>query len=581
MKSSFRFRPFSEKQLEILRWWLPKSRYCDYDGIIADGAIRSGKTLSMSISFVMWAMTTFDGQQFGLCGKSIGSLRRNVINGLAGILPSLGYAVQDKRSENCLIVTRGARENRFYLFGGRDESSQALIQGITLAGIMLDEVVLMPESFVNQATSRCSVEGAKLWFNCNPAGRRHFFKMNWINLYRKKRLLYLHFTMDDNLSLSDKTKERYRNMYFGMFYRRYILGQWVSAEGVIYDMWTDENLFGDEELKRMTDEETECKKLGDMRHYVAMDYGTANPMVFLDAYDDGETFWIVREYYWDGRARQRQKTDRQYGDDFESFIAGDRRAEVILDPSANSFRTELRSRGYHVREADNAVMDGIRVMSTMIYRRRLRVHRTNCPNFLKEIEGYIWDEKAMLRGEEQPVKVSDHCLTGDTEVNTLPGKRTIRSLVGKIGFVWCYDEKRGRKRPGFFFGARLARRNAPILEVETQDGRKLRLTGDHRVLTTDGWKRADELRAGDGIIDIEPAKYAGRHSFATDICRQEPVQGAAVIKAVRRAGNEDVYDLSVLKWHNFSVCGGLIVHNCMDACRYLLKTTVGRWRLTQ
>lgn len=150
-KESFHFCTFSNKQMQILRWWREKSPYHDYDGIIADGAIRSGKTLSMSLSFVMWAMDSFDAQQFGLCGKSIGSLRRNVINGLVKILPILGYRVQDKRSENCLVITWQGKLNHFYMFGGKDESSQDIIQGITLAGILLDEVVLMPESFVNQS----------------------------------------------------------------------------------------------------------------------------------------------------------------------------------------------------------------------------------------------------------------------------------------------------------------------------------------------------------------------------------------------------------------------------------------------
>lgn len=269
-KESFHFCTFSNKQMQILRWWREKSPYHDYDGIIADGAIRSGKTLSMSLSFVMWAMDSFDAQQFGLCGKSIGSLRRNVINGLVKILPILGYRVQDKRSENCLVITWQGKLNHFYMFGGKDESSQDIIQGITLAGILLDEVVLMPESFVNQATSRCSVEGAKLWFNCNPSSRMHFFKLNWINQYKNKRLLYLHFTMDDNLSLSEKTKERYRNMYVGTFYRRYILGEWVSADGLIYDMWSDENRYDDNDAKwiEVYREKWRCKR------YIACDYGT-------------------------------------------------------------------------------------------------------------------------------------------------------------------------------------------------------------------------------------------------------------------------------------------------------------------
>ena len=253
-KSVFKFKPFSNKQLRILSWWMPGSPACEMDGIIADGAIRSGKTLSMSLSYVMWAMDTFDQQNFGMCGKTIGSFRRNVLFWLKLMLKSRGYKVADHRADNLVVVTKGNVENYFYIFGGKDERSQDLIQGITLAGCFFDEVALMPESFVNQATGRCSVEGSKFWFNCNPDGPFHWFKVNWIDKsvgyltqeqiskakednIELKNILYLHFTMDDNLSLSEKIKARYRSMYTGVFHQRYILGLWCVAEGIIYDMF--------------------------------------------------------------------------------------------------------------------------------------------------------------------------------------------------------------------------------------------------------------------------------------------------------------------------------------------------------
>ena len=169
----FKFQPFSKKQRKILNWWCPQSPVKDMDGIIADGAIRSGKTVSMSLSFVMWAMSSFQNQNFAMCGKTIGSFRRNVLTGLKLMLKSRGYSVVDHRADNLVVVSRGGIENNFYIFGGKDESSQDLIQGITLAGVFFDEVALMPESFVNQATGRCSVDGSKFWFNCNPAQARH------------------------------------------------------------------------------------------------------------------------------------------------------------------------------------------------------------------------------------------------------------------------------------------------------------------------------------------------------------------------------------------------------------------------
>ncbi|MFV0412946.1 MAG: PBSX family phage terminase large subunit [Oscillospiraceae bacterium] len=234
-----KFKPFSEKQKKVLSWWCETSPVKDYNGIIADGSIRSGKTLSMSLGFVFWAMETFDGQNLALCGKTIGALRRNVIFWLKLMLRSRGYTVQDRRTDNLLIIRRNGKTNYFYLFGGKDERSQDLIQGITLAGAFFDEVAIMPESFVNQATGRCSVEGSKYWFNCNPQGPQHWFYKKWIKACRKRGLLYLHFTMDDNLSLSQAIKERYMVQYVGVFFQRYILGLWVVAEGAIYRYFTE------------------------------------------------------------------------------------------------------------------------------------------------------------------------------------------------------------------------------------------------------------------------------------------------------------------------------------------------------
>lgn len=240
IKAVFRFRPFSKKQRKVLNWWCRSSPVRDHNGIIADGAIRSGKSVAMSLSFVIWAMSEFEACNFAMCGKTIGSFRRNVLFWLKLMLRSRGYSVSEQRTENLVVVRRGNLENYFYVFGGKDERSQDLIQGITLAGVFFDEVALMPESFVNQATGRCSVDGSKFWFNCNPGSPAHWFKTGWIDKRQDKRLLYLHFTMDDNLSLSEAVRERYRGMYTGVFFKRYILGEWKSADGVIYRQFADD-----------------------------------------------------------------------------------------------------------------------------------------------------------------------------------------------------------------------------------------------------------------------------------------------------------------------------------------------------
>ena len=308
----FKFHSFSKKQRQVLNWWTKKSPVHDADGIIADGAIRSGKTVSMALSFVMWSMESFDGYNFAMCGKTVGSFKRNVWQVLKTMLPGRGYKYIEHKTENYVEITRNGKLNYYYIFGGRDESSQDLIQGITLAGIFFDEVALMPESFVNQGTGRCSVKGSKMWFNCNPDGPMHWFNTEWILKVKDKNLLYLHFTMDDNLSMADEIKMRYRNMYKGVFFKRYILGLWVMASGAIFDMWTEEN--------EITEEDLPINLEFVAIRYIAIDYGTTNPTVFLDIYDDGDTAWITREYYYDSKKEQAQKTDKQYAEALIDFI---------------------------------------------------------------------------------------------------------------------------------------------------------------------------------------------------------------------------------------------------------------------
>lgn len=402
IKQVFKFKPFSRKQRKVLNWWCSTSPVKDADGIIADGAIRSGKTVSMSLSFILWAMTNFNGQNFAMCGKTIGSFRRNVLFLLKLMLRSRGYHVTDHRTDNLVVISRGSIENNFYIFGGKDESSQDLIQGITLAGVFFDEVALMPESFANQATGRCSVDGSKYWFNCNPDGPYHWFKSNWIDKRKEKNLLYLHFTMDDNLSLSEKIKERYRGMYSGVFFKRYIQGLWCMAEGIIYDMFDPK--------RHVKNFKEFFPILVTGKRYVSIDYGTQNATVFLlwNKGIDG-VWYCTREYYYSGRDKGKQKTDTEYADDLKKWLDGTRIKAVVVDPSAASFIAELRKRGYKVLKARNDVEDGIRLAGTMLNQGKI-IFADSCINTIKEFGSYIWDEKAAERGEDKPVKEHDHAM---------------------------------------------------------------------------------------------------------------------------------------------------------------------------
>lgn len=392
-KQGFQFKPFSIKQKKVLTWWCPASPVKDMDGIIADGAIRSGKTLSMSLSYVLWAMNSFNQQNFGMAGKTIGSFRRNVLFWLKLMLVSRKYTVIDKRSDNLLIVSKGNTVNYFYIFGGKDERSQDLIQGITLAGMFFDEVALMPESFVNQATGRCSVDGSKYWFNCNPDNPRHWFKVNWIDKAEEKRLVYLHFTMDDNLSLSERIKARYRGMYVGVFFKRYILGLWCVAEGLVYSMFDEEKHVSD---KHMT---------GAKEWVVSVDYGTVNPFAAGLWAFDGRHAQMEYEYYYDSRETGIRRDDETHYQELCKLI-GDRKVSfIIVDPSAASFIETIKKHGKFIAKgAENDVLDGIRIVTTMLNKGIISFYK-DCESVMQEMGLYSWDMESV---EDAVIKENDH-----------------------------------------------------------------------------------------------------------------------------------------------------------------------------
>lgn len=393
-QAAFRFQPFSRRQKQVLTWWCDGSPVRDAEGIIADGSIRSGKTVSLSLGFCLWSMSRFSGQNFALCGKTIASLRRNVLGGLKQMLTARGYTAAERRGDNLLILRRGSVENYYYLFGGKDEASQDLIQGITLAGALFDEVALMPESFVNQATARCSVAGSKFWFNCNPEGPMHWFYKEWVLECKRRNVLHLHFTMADNLSLSEKIKQRYEGMYTGVFYARYILGKWTKAEGLVYPFFNAEKHMIDDDGARG-------------RYYISCDYGTLNPCVFGLWRVNGNSAFMVKEYYYDGRKKGKQKTDEEYYADLEAFADGYLIEQVVIDPSAASFKETIRRHGkFSVKNAKNDVLDGIRDTGTMLQASLLHFNKT-CVNTKAEFGAYAWDEKS---SSDAVIKENDHSM---------------------------------------------------------------------------------------------------------------------------------------------------------------------------
>lgn len=377
----------SPKQQKILAF-----PYSKYDALICDGAVRSGKTSIMMVAFIDWAMREFSGQRFGICGKTVDSATKNIIVPYISMsYAKERYTIRWRRSDKLLEVKHGSVVNWFEVFGGKDESSFMLIQGRTLAGVLLDEVALMPESFVNQALARCSVDGARMWFSCNPDNPNHWFYVNWIKRCSERNALYLHFTMPDNPSLSEKTLARYEAMYTGVFYRRYIMGEWCLAEGLVYD-FSEANI---------TDEVPEFAD-----YYISIDYGTLNPFSCGLWAVNGNKAVRINEYYYDGRANYKQLTDEEYCDAVERLTDGYEIKRAVIDPSAASFITALKRRRFRVQQADNAVLDGIRRTAVYLKNGNIKIHRC-CTDAIREFGLYRWDDK---KTEDAVVKENDHAM---------------------------------------------------------------------------------------------------------------------------------------------------------------------------
>lgn len=414
------YSSFSPKQKRVLTWWIPGNANDQWEAIVCDGAVRSGKTLAMGLSFFLWAMVSFDGQRFGVCGKTISSLRRNVLSEILPRLTGMGATWKEKRSENLVIVTFRGHRNQFYVFGGRDESSASFIQGITFAGVLLDEVALMPRSFVEQACARCSVAGSRLWFNCNPAGPSHWFYKEWIQGAAKRNCLRLHFTMEDNPSLTEAIRQRYERLYSGVFYRRFIKGEWAQAEGRVYDF------FEPEMVQPVPEGNFE-------KWYISCDYGTVNP-TSMGLWGLQRGIWYrIQEFYFDSRAQQRQMTDEEYAGALKK-LAGDRPiTAVIVDPSAASFMETLRRQGWRVRKAENEVLSGIRLTADLLKAGKI-VICAGCDDLIREMDEYVWDLSSPAK--DRVKKEHDHAMDEMRYfVSTVLGKR-------ENGFAACVVERK-------------------------------------------------------------------------------------------------------------------------------------------
>ena len=384
----------SPKQFMVLTWWVDKSKK-NYDSIICDGSIRSGKTVCLGISFIMWSFYNFNNNFFAICGKTIKSIKRNFLAPILPFLKNIGFNYEFKISENLVNIFYKGRKNTFYIFGGKDESSASLIQGLTLSGVLFDEVVLMPKTFVEQALARCSDENAKFWFNCNPESPSNWFYREWILRKEEKNSLLVNFLMSDNPSLSEKVIARYKRLYSGTFYERFIEGKWSSQMGLIYPFMNDAECF--------------CKvpDASFSEYVVSCDYGIINPTScgLWGKYQD--SWYRIEEYYYDSKIEGKTKTDEEHYESIREMIGKRKIKSFIVDPSASSFISLIsKKREFNVVPAKNNVSEGIRLVSESLKTEKIKICKT-CKDSMREFSLYKWDES---KNYDVPLKENDHAM---------------------------------------------------------------------------------------------------------------------------------------------------------------------------
>jgi PBSX family phage terminase large subunit len=386
---AFKFKPFSPKQLKLLNFWRDGSPWQEADIMIADGSIRSGKTIACICSFLQWSQESFDGESFILAGKTMGALKRNVIKPMLQILTAWGWNYNYNRSENFIEIGT----NTYFMYGANTEASQDALQGLTAAGAYADEAALFPKSFVDQMIGRCSVDGAKIFLNCNPEGPHHYIKEEFIDKAKEKNIYHLHFTMDDNLTLSKKVKDRYKRMFTGVFFKRFILGLWVAADGLIYQEFADnpeDYIIDDGWLERHPI----------VYGTVGVDFGgtkSAHAFTFTGFTQDFRYVVTIKEYY-----KKKRISPAQLEADFIDFVKQIQSKYKCYEAYCDSAEQTLIS-GLEVAiiragvpiELKNAIKGPINnrvaFYNSMMSQGRYKIHKS-CKHTIRALEEAVYDD---------------------------------------------------------------------------------------------------------------------------------------------------------------------------------------------
>jgi PBSX family phage terminase large subunit len=367
------------------------------------GSVRSGKTWALHAKILYLCKYPVGGRLL-LTGVSKASIKTNVLTDLFDLVGNSQYHYNSQSGELRLC---GAN---WLVYGASDEGSEKYLRGATVGAVVCDETVLMPLSYWQMLLTRLSPPGARLYASTNTASPMHWLKKDYIDNDKLRGILsVLNVTMRDNPNLDPSYIADQEKQFTGVFYRRMILGEWAMGSGQVYaGAWNDNTLYDDK--SRLINLYTQGGCAG---HIIAIDYGTTNPLVMLDFIDGADgVVYCDREYYWDSKKENRQKTDAEYVVDLEKFIAESNcrtAPKIIIDPSAASFKVECQRRGMWVVDADNDVVSyGLQRTASALAQHKLKFHRDHTSHCQAEMQNYAWDTKKAEGGVEQPIKRDDH-----------------------------------------------------------------------------------------------------------------------------------------------------------------------------
>lgn len=425
---AFKFCPFSNQQQRLIHWWRPGITASENNYVVADGSIRSGKTIACIIGFLTWSQEMHAGQSFILAGKTMGSLKKNVIRPMLQILESWGWPYEYVRSGSEPHIDIGS--NTYYLFGANTEAAQDSLQGLTAAGAYLDEAALFPKSFVDQAVARCSVDGWKFWMNCNPAGPHHFIRDEYLlpEEKKKKKVYHLHFTMDDNLSISERRKEEYKNAWphGSVFYKRFILGLWVAADGLIYQQFADH-------VKDYLVDPDWLERQEILYAVIGVDFGgTKSAHSFtLTGFTRGyKQVVVLDEYYCKKRINPKQLQD-----DFIDFVKRAQQRYRVLEAYCDSAEQTLISglesaciQAHVSIGIKNAIKgpinDRIAFYNSLIAQNRWKVMK-HCKHIIEAFEQAVYDDKK----PNQDIRLDDGLMNVDSLDSTEYSTESIQDEI--------------------------------------------------------------------------------------------------------------------------------------------------------